>query len=249
MNGNGNTNIPPHDLDGYWIESLDINDIHLHRSIGLQSDAINQSLSLIQKAELFDQSQMLQEDLQKLIDTFEKHLIQTPPEKLPELKIPQVLLLKDVKGRFERLHTNLQLFEHHLKQRAEEEPENHYSKSVEEETNNIYRKRIQLMQTEAHERVDLMKYFAKDDYLKTRDIQEFIRETIKQSQSYKGVLMDMTQKYSSDVNEVGENITVNIPDESEVLKMIESLFQGEAAADLRRLHKDLKSSAVSQLLF
>ena len=61
--------------------------------------------------------------------------------------------------------------------------------------------------------------------------------------------MDMTQKYSSDVNEVGENITVNIPDESEVLKMIESLFQGEAAADLRRLHKDLKSSAVSQLLF
>lgn len=243
---NGNSNIPPQDLDGYWIESLDINDIHLHRSIRLQNDAIHQSLSLIQKAELFDQSQMLQEDLHKLISTFEKHLSQILPEKLPELKMPQVLLLKDVKGRFERLHVNLQLFEHHLKQRRDEGIEN---PKFEEETNTIYRKRIQLIQAEAHERVDLMKYFAREDFVKTRDIQEFIRETIKQSQIYKGVLMDMTQKYSSDSYETSENIVVNIPDESEVLKMIEALFQSESAAELRRLHKDLKSSAVSQLLF
>ncbi|QQR81087.1 MAG: hypothetical protein IPJ69_02815 [Deltaproteobacteria bacterium] len=245
MNGHETHLIPAQELDGYWIESLDINDIHLHRSMSLQSEQINLSLKLIQKAEIFDLSQSLEDDILKVIKTFEKYVTSIPLEKLPEIKIPQVLLMQDIKGRYERLHVNLQLFEHHLKQVIEVSNDT----KAEDEIMNIYKKRIQLIQSEAHERIDIMKYFSKENYLGSREVQEFIRETIKQSQMYKGVLMELTQKYSSDSLELSSPVPLNLPDESEVLKMIESLFQAESAHQLRILHQDLQASAVSQLLF
>ncbi len=244
MNPHGNNIIPPQDLDGYWVESLDINDIHLHRSIALQSREIDASLALIKKAEIYDLSQGLQEDLKKLVQTFEKHASTVSLESLPELKTPQTLLLKDIQSRYDRLQVNLQLFEHHLKNRLQDE-----EGKTEEEIMNINRKKIQLVQSESHERIDIMKYFARADTIGTREVQEFIRDTIKRSQNYQGVLMEIAKRYSSDTVEKSESVPINVPDEDEVLKMIESLFRGETANEMRRLHKDIQPSAVSQLLF